>query len=272
MPLDFDSLPMHLFQRSQQRMWQPSALDYSKERAHWMALDDRERELLLRLVSGFLVGERGVTHELAPLQQALRRQRGWMEEEMYLTAQLFEEAKHVEFFQRWLNAALPGVFGRDIPYPDLQGDLFSERLPAAMQALWQDDSDEAKVRAIVTYHQYVEGVGAEASYPIFFDLLGEREIFPALHEGIQLVRRDEARHIAFGVYLLQRLLERDPSLRSTWESELASFSEYIDEGPLQTFAPFGSDVPFGLDPEKYRALFREKFEEQRRAIDERVLV
>jgi ribonucleoside-diphosphate reductase beta chain len=272
MPIDLESLPMHLFQRSQQRMWQPAALDYSRERACWTALDERERELLLRLVSGFLVGERGVTHELAPLQQALRRQRGWMEEEMYLTAQLFEEAKHVEFFQRWLNAALPGVLGRDIPYVDLQGNLFSERLPAAMQALSSDDSDEAKVRAIVTYHQYVEGVSAEASYPIFFDLLGEREIFPALHEGIQLVRRDEARHIAFGVYLLQRLLEREPRLRSTWESELLSFREYLDEGPNQTFAPFGSDVPFGLDPGKYRALFRERFEEQRRAVDERVLV
>lgn len=271
MPVDLQSFPIRLFQRSQQRSWEPAAIDYSLERDHWMALTDDEQQLLLRITSGFLVGERGVTHELAPLQQSLRRQRGWMEEEMYLTAQLFEEAKHVEFFQRWLNAALPGVFGTDIPYPDLEGDMFSDRLPRAMQALWEDDSDAAKVRAIVTYHMYIEGVSAEASYPIYLDVIEPRGILPALHEGIKLVRRDEARHIAFGTYLLQRLIERDATLREVFEAEMYELKSYADQGPDQTFEPFGENVPFGLDPGKYSRLFRELFEQQLRSIDDRVL-
>ena len=117
--------------------------------------------MVLRLTVGFLVGERGVTHDLAPLQQALRRERGRMEEEMYLTAQLFEEARHVEFFQRWFDATLPGTLGTDVPYPNLEGDLFSVRLPAVMRALNDDPSPEAQIRALVTYHLYIEGVGAD---------------------------------------------------------------------------------------------------------------
>lgn len=271
MPMDFDSLPMRLFRASQERAWTASAIDYSRERADWMSLDAGERELLLRLVSGFRVGERGVTHELAPLQQRLREERR-IEEELYVTAQMFEEARHVEFFERWLQEALPGVFGRDIAYPPLVGDLFSERLPQVMRALHSDPSPEAQLRAVLTYHFFVEGVGAESAYPIYFDIFERTAKFPGLAAGIQLIRRDEARHIAFGTYLLQRLLAENPRLGAAFERELEAMRPQLDQGADQTFAPFeGGPVPFGLDPSKYRRLYRENFELQRRNVLERQL-
>lgn len=272
MPLDFESFPMRLFRKSQELAWDAAAIDYSREAEDWQSLDDDERELLLRLTVGFLVGERGVTHDLAPLQQALRRERGRMEEEMYLTAQMFEEARHVEFFQRWFNATLPGVLGTDVPYPKLEGDLFGVRLPAVMRALNDDPSPEAQIRALVTYHLYIEGVGAESSYPLYFDICEGRGIFAALREGITLIRRDEARHIAFGTWVLQRILGENPHLEGVFERELDAFEPYVGEGLAQTFAGFGAQVPFGLDPGKYRSLYRENYALQRDNVYSRELV
>lgn len=269
MPLDLSSFPMHLFTASQERAWSPSSIDFSSERKDWMSLDEDERELLSRLVAGFRVGERGVTHELAPLQQVLREERR-LDEELYVTAQMFEEARHVEFFERWIDAALPGVWGRDIPYPQLTGDLFSARLPQVMRALLEDPSPAAQVRAVVTYHFYVEGVGAEASYPVYFEIFDKTGLFPALKDGITLIRRDEKRHIAFGTYLLQRLLDESRAAAEAFAAELAALEPFVEAGASQTFAPFAAgEAPFGLDVSKFRALYRENFELQKRNVLER---
>ena len=263
MPVDLQSFPMHLFIKSQTRAWQPAEIDFAQDRRDWEQLNDDERELMLRLVAGFYVGERGVTHDLAPLQYALRQEKGRIEEEMYVTAQLFEEARHVEFFQRWLDETLPGVFGRDIPYPELSGDLFSSRLRDTMGALLTDSSNLAMMRAVTIYHLYVEGVGAESSYPLYFDICAHG-IFPGLLEGIRLIRRDEARHIAFGTYLMQRLLDDDPNLEAAFIEEFDSYQPMVEEGNRGTFAPFeGREVPFGVDPETYRRAYLVNYAKQR---------
>ncbi len=273
MPINLDSFPMRLFERSQARAWRPAEIDYSREARDWLSLDDSERTLLLRLVAGFYVGERGVTHDLGPLQFALRQEKGRIDEEMFVTAQMFEEARHVEFFERWLQATLPGVFGTDIPYPDLSGDLFGTRLREVMGALLTDQSPRAQIRASMIYHLYIEGVGAEAAYPLYFDICEKRALFPGLLAGIRLIRRDEARHIAFGTYLTQRLLDENPELEGFFTEEFESYRGFAAAGADQTFAPFlgGERVPFDLDPEHYRGLYLQRFELMRRSITERLL-
>ena len=268
MPFDHDSLPMRLFTASHERAWSPGDIDFSQERSDWLALTDDERRLLLRLVSGFRVGERGVTHELAPLQFRFR-QEGRIEEEIFVAAQMYEEARHVLFFERWLVEALPGQFGVDIPYPDLHGDMFSTRLPRAMRALLEDDSPEAMLRAVMLYHFYVEGVGAEASYPMYHAIFERSGRFPGLERGIRLIQRDEARHVAFGVYVLQRLLAEHSHLIDLYESQIEAMSLFAEDGPNQTFAGFEpGNAPFGLDHASYRRLYLDKVEEMRRRVDE----
>ena len=271
MPLDLESFPLSLFQASQERAWTAADIDFSRERDHWMSLTDGEQELLARLVAGFRVGERGVTHELTPLLTVVRDE-GRLDEELFLTAQLFEEARHVEFFERWITATLPGVWGKDIPYPKLSGDLFSTRLPEVMRALLTDSSPAAQVRAVMTYHFYVEGVGAEASYPMYTEIFEKTGLFPALKQGITLIRRDEARHIAYGCYVLQRLLEEHPEAEGCFERELVAIEEFVDSAAGQTLEPFeDGKIPFGLDRERFRALYRENFELQKRNVYQRHL-
>ena len=269
MPLDLSSFPMHLFQASQERAWVAAEIDYSREADHWQSLNDDEQTLLGRLIAGFRVGERGVTHELSPLLSVVRDEKR-LDEELFVTAQIFEEARHVEFFERWLDAALPGVWGVDLPYPELRGDLFGARLPEVMRSLNDDPSPRNQLRAVMMYHFYIEGIGAESGYPLYYAVFDKTGLFPALAEGIRLIRRDEARHIAYGTYYLQRLLEKHPELERGFEEECATIETYLDPAGLDTFEPFaGREIPFGLDPEKYAGLYRECFALQKRNVYER---
>ena len=266
MPFDNDSLPIRLFTASHGRAWSPGDIDFSQERSDWVALAEDERRLLLRLVSGFRVGERGVTHELAPLQYRFRLD-GWIEEELFVAAQMYEEARHVQFFERWLVEALPGQFGVDIPYPDLQGDMFSTRLPRTMRALFKDDSPEALLRAIMLYHFYVEGVSAEAGYTVYHAIFEGSGRLPGLERGIRLIQRDEARHIAFGVYVLRRLLAEHPRLLDQFENQVAALRHLAENDPDEILAGFQpGSTPFGVDPAAYRECYMNNLEDMRRRV------
>ena len=266
MPFDNESLPVRLFTASHDRAWNPCDIDFSQDPSDWLALTDDERQLLLRLVSGFRLGERGVAHELAPLQIRFRHV-GWIEEEVFVAAQLYEEARHVQFFERWLVDVLPGRFGVEIPYPDLRGDMFSILLPQAMRTLLEDDGPEALLRAVMLYHFYVEGVAAEAGYTIYHEIFEGVRRFPGLERGIRLIQRDEARHIAFGVHVLQRLLAEHHHLVDVFESQVSALRRFAADDPdeiLRGFQP--GSTPFGLDHAGYRQRYLDNLEGMRRRV------
>ncbi len=266
MPLNLASFPVYLFQASQERAWLPSAIDFSQEAGDWASLSDDENLMLSRLIAGFRVGELGVTHELAPLAAVLRDERR-LDEEMYITVQTFEEARHVEFFERWLAAALPGVWGRELPYPEVRGDLYGGQLPAVMRTLHEDRSPEAQLRAVLMYHFYIEGIGAESGYPLFHAILEKSGRFPALAQGIRLIQRDEARHIAFGTYKLQQLLEEHAELQDAFDAEMVVIEGSLEEASQEPFRPFEDrPVPFGLNRSDFDGLYRQHYELQRRNV------
>jgi len=267
-PLDPSSFPLSLYQKAKQLLWDPREIDLTQDARDWARLDARERDILLRLAAQFLGGEQAVTHDLTPLLIALRRQGGRLEDEMFLTAQLFEESKHVEWFDRWfaevagsLPPALDGM--ASAPYRA----LFHEALPAALDRLLSDDSPSAQVEAIATYHLIIEGVLAETGYHGYARALRDRGILPGTLRGVALVQRDEARHIAYGLHALGRLLEAAPAL---WEALTARLNALL---PLalgivaETFAPYGDDIPFGLDPAEFVAYAGEQFDHRLRALE-----
>ena len=92
------------------------------------------------------------------------------------------------------------------------GRIFGEELPRAMNALRTDRSPAAVANAAVTYTMIVEGVLAETGYHGYFTALERAGLLTGLREGLALVKRDESRHIAYGVYLISRLVQDDPGL------------------------------------------------------------
>jgi len=148
-PLDPSSFPLSLYHKAKQLFWDPQAIDLTQDARDWARLAARERDILLRLAAQFLGGEQAVTHDLTPLLIALRRQGGRLDDEMFLTTQLFEESKHVEWFDRWFVEVASSV----PPAPDgaAYRALFYEALPAALDRLLRDGSPRAQVAVSYTH-------------------------------------------------------------------------------------------------------------------------
>ena len=273
MPLDFDTFPMQEIRRGRELCWDPHAIDLTQDKEDWLNLSDDERQLLLGQVFGFLIGERAVAHDLAPLQGALRFERGHMDEEMYITQQLFEETTHVEFFQRWLYEVLPGKLGEDIPFPPGEpSKILRELLPEVMNALYTDRSPEAQMRAVVVYHQIVEGVLAEVGYELFYGAMDPRGILPGLREGVRNIQKDESRHIAFGTYLAQRIIRDFPQTEAIFKKTMDNLLDVAVDGMERIFAHFTEPYPFGFNTETFVNSTRSLHARRRESVLQRHLV
>ena len=247
-----DAPAMRLYEKAKRLgIWNPSDINLGRDRDHWLTLADDERDILLRLTAMFQAGEEAVTLDLLPLIMTIAAE-GRIEEEMFLTTFLFEEAKHTDFFNRWLTevAALdsPGDLSRY--HSDNYRAVFYNALPAALGALQTDRSAAAQVRAAVTYNVLVEGMLAETGYHAYFTVLERADLMPGTRRGIALLKQDESRHIAYGIYLLSRLVAEDAAL---WDVLEAHMNELLPAalGVIgDVFAAY-DPVPFGLVEEDF---------------------
>lgn len=210
--LRHDILPMRLYHKAKKLgIWDPRSIDFSQDKLDWQRCTEPEQESILQLTSLFQAGEESVTLDLLPLIMAVA-QEGHIEEEMFLTTFLWEEAKHTEFFRRFLDEVVQERQDLHHFHNESYRKLFYEELPQTMNALLTDRSPLALIRASVTYNMIVEGVLAETGYHSYFNMLERNNIMPGLRQGIELLKRDESRHIAYGVFLISRLVAQDKSL------------------------------------------------------------
>ncbi len=239
--LRHDILPMRLYHKAKKLgTWDPRDIDLTQDRTDWVRLPEESRERLFRLILGFQLGEEAVTEDLLPLIMTMARERR-LEEEMFLTTFLWEEAKHTEFFRRVLDEVVqePGDLHhfRTNTQPASGRDLFGEVLPYEMNMLLTDPSPVNQIRASVLYNMIIEGVLAETGYQDFFHTLDETSSLPGLRQGLRLVQRDESRHIAYGVFLLSRLVAQDKSLWPVVEERMHKLFARVEINQEQTNAP-----------------------------------
>jgi ribonucleoside-diphosphate reductase beta chain len=265
-----DSFPMRLYEKAKRLgVWNPAEIDFSQDRADWEAMGDDRRKAIVRLTARFLAGEEAVTLDLLPLILAIARQ-GRLEEEMFLTTFLFEEAKHTDFFSRWVREVAGSPRLPRAPEPSVQ--LFDVELPSAMNALLEDSSPVAIARASVTYNMVIEGVLAETGYHNYHQSLAVNGLMPGLCAGLVNIKRDESRHIAYGVYLLSRLVAEDPSVWDAIEQRMAELRPLVDGIIRSGYEAYQDGVsPFGLRGEeasKFAAnQFRRRYERIAKARD-----
>jgi ribonucleoside-diphosphate reductase beta chain len=240
-----DSYPMRLYEKAKRLgVWNPADIDFSQDRVDWETMEPDRAKAILRLTARFLGGEEAVTLDLLPLVLAIARQ-GRLEEEMFLTTFLFEEAKHTDFFSRWLREVAGSPKLPPAPEPSVQ--LFDVELPNAMNALLTDDSPEAIARASVTYNMIIEGVLAETGYRNYHQSLAVNGLMPGLCAGLVNIKRDESRHIAYGVYLLSRLVAEDPAIWEVIEERMHELKPVTDAIIRSGYENYPDGVtPFGL--------------------------
>ncbi len=260
--------PMRLYEKAKKLgIWNPTDIDLTKDKQDWAGFTDEEKDLCLLLLSMFVAGEEAVTLDLLPLIQVVA-QEGRLEEEMYLTTFLFEEAKHTDFFRRFMDEVAEAGMDLSRYHGDNYRQLFYESLPDALNALRSDPSPATQIRASVTYNMVVEGVLAETGYQAFFTMLERNNLLPGLRKGISLLKQDESRHIAYGVYLLSRLIAENPqewdNLQMQMNTLLPSAIGVIGDA----FARY-EIVPFGLKEEDFvnyaMSQFSKRFERLEKA-------
>ncbi len=251
--LRHDTFPMRLYHKAKRLgIWNPRDIDLTQDHQDWQNISDEYKERLRNLIFGFQAGEEAVTLDLLPLIMTMARE-GRLEEEMFLTTFLWEEAKHTEFFRRILDEVLESQDLHIERSTNNGRDLFGEDLPRTMNVLLTDPSPENQVRASVLYNMIIEGVLAETGYFSFSRMLNNTSAtaMPGLRQGLLLIQRDESRHIAYGVFLISRLVAENKSLWPLVEGQMQELFTYVSNNQREN----GS-------PEAVQAYSRQQFEKR----------
>lgn len=252
--LRHEILPMRLYHKAKKLgTWDPRDIDLTRDRQDWLRLPDDQQERLRRLILGFQAGEEAVTVDLLPLIMTVARE-GRLEEEMFLTTFLWEEAKHTEFFRRVLDEVVQTEGDLHIlaaPPPPSGRDLFAEVLPRDMNRLLADPSPENQVRASILYNMIIEGVLAETGYYSYAQILARGQMMPGLLQGVQMIKRDESRHIAYGIFLISRLVAEHPELWDVAEKRMHDL-----------FSAVARNQEENGTPEPVRTYARQQFEKR----------
>ncbi len=266
--LRMDSVPMRLFQKAKKLgTWDPAELDFTQDKKDWDARSDVEKDFLLRLLAQFQGGEEAVTVDLLPLIHAVAHD-GHIEEEIFLTSFLWEEAKHVEMFRRFLTEVCEVDYDLHKYADPSWKSIFFDELPTAMGRLLTDQSREAQAIASTTYNMIVEGMLAETGYHGFRRGLKQNNLMPGICAGIELTARDESRHIRYGVFLLGRLISEDPAIWDVINARMneifplalglvAEFWDHYDEG----------EHPFGLTMDEFVEFSSRKFDGRMKVLE-----
>ena len=156
-----------------------------------------------------------------------------------------DEAKHTEFFRRVLDEICrqSGDLQR-YQTPSFRR-LFAERLPDAMHRLLADPSPAAQAEALVTYSLVGEGVLGDAGYHLFSTALARGDSMPGFREGLKHSQADEDRHMAYGLFLLSRLVAEAPEVWSTVSQRMEELLP-LTLGIVSEFFEAYDPMPFGL--------------------------
>ncbi len=249
--LNWNSLPLKLFAGGNAKFWDPADIDFSRDRADWELLSDRERDYATRLCAQFIAGEEAVTKDIQPFMAAMRAE-GRLGDEMYLTQFAFEEAKHTQVFRLWLDAVgmtddLHGYFD-DLP---AYQQMFNEELPDSLSALLTDPSPSAQVRASVTYNHIVEGMLALTGYYAWHKICVDRGILPGMQQLVRHIGDDERRHMAWGTFTCRRHVAADDANWTVFETRMNELIPLALQLTEDGFTLYGDDMPFGLSTDEF---------------------
>lgn len=215
--LDRDSVPWRLWEKAKESFWDPKTIDFSKDAADFASFTDEQKRRVASSARSFMVGEEAVTIDILPLVRAISAE-GRLEETIYLTSFVLEEAKHVDFFRLFFDTIGFDPLSLEDPQAIRGGgqgplsNLFSGGLGEIMGRLDTDHSPEAFLDAALMYNQFVEGVLALAGYRAWNHLFASLggDVLPGFQQGLSLVQKDERRHIAYGTYLIRRVVAEHP--------------------------------------------------------------
>jgi len=229
-----------------QGTWDPEDIDLEQDREDWSTLAEEEQQYIAAFLAAFYDGEENVTRTLKPYLEAPQELENPsfdpVQEEMFLTSHLYEEAKHTDFFSRYFGevvgtqdtAAFQEESDEDDGYHT--DDLYEVQrdLRAAVEAGDQERLLYTYADAVLLYMGLIENQHARVAYAQLdqvFDYLEERSgresFLPGLQEGFTRIRTDEGRHIMNGQWLMMKLADMDESVVT--EVYEPVFEQYLEK-------------------------------------------
>jgi ribonucleoside-diphosphate reductase beta chain len=217
--------PQQLYELWERQQWQSQAIDLERDKEQWAELSDADKDEHLWGLSSFFVGEERVTTQFSGLVMAYEDE----QEEAFLTTQQVDEARHMQFFDRYYREVMGldqdliqerlAFVRKDVT--DAFVELFDNRLVEMGQRLIADPSDlEAKVDFVTTYHMVIEGTLALTGQHFMLDYYEKQDLLPGFAEGFANIARDEHRHVAYGTWFLQQKCA-DPAMRERVQRTIA---------------------------------------------------
>ena len=189
--------PEQLYLDWEHTHWASQDVNLSRDPADWAGLEEGERDLLYFALSSLMVAEERISTQFCGLVLAQDDE----EEGSFLSTQLVDEVRHMQFYARFQNEVIadPAAIGVHVARArEVLGDaferVFDQALVQAHDRLRLDPTDrEAKVRFVTIYHMVIEGtLGLTASHFIL-DYLRERDTAARVHRGL---RSDRLRRAA----------------------------------------------------------------------------
>jgi ribonucleoside-diphosphate reductase beta chain len=207
--------PQALYLDWEHAHWAAQDVDLERDDADWDALADGERDLLHWVLSSLMVAEERISTQFVGLVLAQDDE----EEGSFLSTQLVDEVRHMQFYARFQNEVIadPAAIATHVARArEVLGDpfrkVFDEALVEAHARLASEPRNrEAKVDFVTIYHMVIEGtLGLTASH-FLLDFLRERGVLPGFVEGYSRIAADEQRHIAYGTWFLREAVAADPA-------------------------------------------------------------
>jgi ribonucleoside-diphosphate reductase beta chain len=209
--------PQQLYELWERQQWQSQAIDLERDKEQWAAMPEQQKDEHLWGLSSFFVGEERVTTQFSGLVMAYENE----QEEAFLTTQQVDEARHMQFFDRYYREVLgvdheliqDRLAAVRVHVTDSFVELFDLHLVKAGERLIADPSDmDAKVDFVTAYHMVIEGTLALTGQHFMLDFYEKNELLPGFQEGFGNIARDEHRHVAYGTWFLQQKCA-DPRMR-----------------------------------------------------------
>ncbi len=225
--------PEQLYLDWEHAHWASQDVELTRDPADWAGLDDEVRELLYFALSSLMVAEERISTQFCGLILA----QGDEEEGSYLSTQLVDEVRHMQFYARFQNEVIadPAAIAFHLARArEVLGEafekVFDRALVQAHDRLRIDPGDrEAKVRFVTIYHMVIEGtLGLTASHFIL-DFLSERDLLAGFADGYGRIARDEQRHIAYGTWFLREVVAADAGMADVIRDQIRELLPAVAE-------------------------------------------
>lgn len=204
-----------LYYRWEHQHWSAGDIDFTDDHRQWHETFSPElRRTFMWVLASFYVSAEQITDALGPFVNAAPTE----EQQVFLTTQLVDEARHTIFFDRFYAEVIGGegadmrarVAAQKPQLNDVFRTLLLDRLPAISQRIRDEGEDlELLVEGIVLYHVVIEASLALTSQRFMLNFTREAELLPGFRQGFTAVARDGSRHVSFGVTFLKEMVASD---------------------------------------------------------------